>query len=105
VFPPARYDADGKCKSVLSISCETKSRVRECFKQSLCDLLRCVGEEVCEDGRFAKAKKPDLGKCLEGFVCSLLTCLPEAICPPPPPSTVCLNQPVSDCDCNYAVGS
>lgn len=102
LFPPARLDEDGKCMSMFSISCETKTRVRECFKQSLCDLLRCVGEEVCEDGRFSSTK-PDLGKCLEGFVCSLLTCLPEAICPPP--AKVCITQPVSDCDCNYAVGS
>lgn len=103
-FPPARLDADGSCRSPLKISCDTQTRVRECFKIALCDLIRCVGEEVCDNGQFSSTK-PDLKKCLEGFVCTLLTCLPEAICPPPPPATVCITQAVSDCDCNYAVGS
>lgn len=104
-FPPARRNEDGECASLFQISCETKWRLRECFKQSLCDLLRCLGEELCEDGQIATGTKPDLGKCLEGFVCSLVDCLPEAICPPPPPSTVCITQEPRDCDCNFAVGS
>lgn len=101
-FPPARRDEDGACGSLFSISCDTKWRLRECFKQSLCDLLRCLGDQICDDGKFAS--QPDLGECLEGFVCSLVTCLPEAICPPPPPSTVCLTQAPDDCGCNFAVG-
>lgn len=106
VFPPARRNEKGECESLFSISCETKWRLRECFKQSLCDLLRCVGDELCdEDGRIVQGKKPDLGKCLEGLVCSLVDCLPEAICPPPPPSTLCITQTLSDCDCNFTVRS
>lgn len=104
IFPPARLDADGNCRKFTSVSCDTQTRIRECFKIALCDLMRCVGDQVCEDGMFS-GQKPDLVKCLEGFVCSLLTCLPEAICPPPPASDICITVPVSDCDCNYAVGS
>lgn len=101
-FPPARRGENGECASLFSISCDTKWRLRECFKQSLCDLLRCLGDELCDDGKFANS--PDLGDCLEGFVCSLVNCLPEAICPPPPPSTICLTQVPDDCGCNFAVG-
>lgn len=106
----ARYDKDGDCASVFDISCETRWRVRECFKVALCDMLRCLGDELCEDGRLAE--EPDLGACLEGFLCSVLTCLPDAICPPPakpcsPCCTTdsCLPAPgASSCGCNYAVG-
>jgi hypothetical protein len=80
-FSPARYDEDGDCASTGSISCETRWRVRECFKWAFCDLLRCLGDELCDDGKFAA--HPDMGACLESFVCSIVTCLPDAICPPP----------------------
>lgn len=107
VFPPAPRNEDGECGSLFTISCDTKWRIRECFKQSLCDMLRCVGDQICDDGKLATTTKPGraLTDCLEGFVCSLITCLPEAICPPPPPSTVCITQKPRDCDCNFAVGS
>jgi hypothetical protein len=99
-FSPARRDADGKCVSVLKISCDTGWRVRECLKISICELLRCVGDEVCDNGQFAA--NPDLKGCLEGFVCTLLTCLPEAICPTPP-QVNCHPALLPD-DCNYASG-
>ncbi|HSW23699.1 MAG TPA: hypothetical protein VLJ62_13090 [Burkholderiaceae bacterium] len=105
----ARYDEDGSCASPLDVSCDARWRIRECFQVAICDLLRCVGDQLCEDGQLAP--KPDLGACLEGFVCSLVTCLPDAICPPPakpcPPcgSEPCLPAPgASSCACNYAVG-
>jgi hypothetical protein len=104
-FSPARYDEDGSCASVLDISCDTRWRVRESFKLALCDLLRCVGDQVCdEDGQFVD--DPDLGACLETFVCSLLQMLPDAICAPP---VKCCPAPEQDgCgsgdDCNFAVG-
>ena len=120
-FPAPRFDADGSCASVTDISCETRWRVRECFKRAFCDLLRCFGDQLCEDGRFAPAPSPapapaapapapDFDACLETFVCSLVTCLPDAICPPPQrsccgdaaPDTPRLPAPA--CDCNYAVG-
>ena len=106
-FSPARRKEDGECDSLFKISCETKWRVRECFKHSLCDLLRCVGDKLCEDDKLSTTVTPGkaLVECLEGFVCSLVNCLPEAICPPPPPSSVCITQTLNDCDCNFAVGS
>lgn len=99
-FSPAPRDADGKCVSVFNISCETAWRVRECLTVSICEFIRCVGDEVCDDGKFAP--NPDLSKCLEGLVCSLLTCLPEAICPTPPP-VKCYPATLPN-DCNYATG-
>lgn len=101
-FAPARRKADGSCEKITSISCDTQWRVRECLKVAVCDLIRCVGEELCdEDGQFAQS--PDLGACLERFVCSIVTCLPEAICPPPEREEACC-PPAIDCDCNFAVG-
>ena len=107
-FQPARRDADGKCVSIARISCETQWGVRDCLKWAVCDLLRCFGEELCdEDGRFARDAsgdvEMDLSACLERFVCSIVTCLPEAICPPPPRTEGCCVE-VIDCDCNFAVG-
>lgn len=106
-FPPARYTEDGKCAPITSVSCDTRWRVRECFKGAFCDLLRCLGDQLCdENGRFDEVNEPDFGACLETFVCSVVACLPDAICPPPErscaaPRPVC--APSSD-DCNYAVG-
>ena len=61
-FAPARYDADGRCAPVTDVSCDTRWRVRECFKVALCDLLRCLGEQMCEEnGRFDTVNKPDYG--------------------------------------------
>ena len=101
-FSPARRKPDGGCESIGKISCDTQWRMRECLKWAVCDLIRCVGEELCdEDGQFAQ--NPDIGLCLERFVCSLVTCLPEAICPPPEREETCC-LPAIDCDCNFAVG-
>jgi hypothetical protein len=101
-FPPARYDADGDCSSLFSISCETRWRVRDCLKVSFCDLLRCVGDELCDR---EEGKKIDLGRCLEDFLCSFLKCLPDAICPPPEPcKPACAPRTVENCHCNFAVG-
>lgn len=110
-FPTARYRDDGSCAPLGEISCETQWRIRECFKVAFCDLLRCMAEEFCEDGRFVTNadnnvnREPDVGRCLEGFVCSILTSLPEAICPPPPKQTSSCCPPGSaqDCRCNFAV--
>ena len=103
-FPPARYKADGSCESFFDISCETRWRVRECFKVAFCDLIRCFGDEMCdENGQFAS--KPDFVACLERFVCSVLTCLPDAICPPPDCKPVACVTVAKACDdCNFAVG-
>jgi hypothetical protein len=103
-FPPARYKGDGSCESFFDISCETRWRVRECFKVAFCDLIRCFGDEMCdENGQIAP--KPDFGACLERFVCSVLTCLPDAICPPPDcKPAACVTVSKACDDCNFAVG-
>ncbi len=101
-FPDARYKEDGSCKSILSISCETQWRLHECFKIALCDALRCIGGELCEDGRFKP--NPDFKPCLEQFVCTLVACLPEAICPTDSPQACCLPGDAVSCGCNFAVG-
>ena len=98
-FPPARRDEDGKCANIFEISCETRWQIRECFKVAFCDLLRCVGDELCE------AEEPELRECLEDFLCSFIKCLPDAICPPPECCEPCC--PADDepsCHCNFAVG-
>jgi hypothetical protein len=101
-FPPARYDEAGKCKSLFSISCETQWRLRECFKVALCDTLRCVSSEMCEDGQIKP--NPDFKRCLEQFLCTIVACLPEAICPPEAPQAGCLPGGTTACGCNFAVG-
>jgi len=104
-FAPARVDKDGDCEPWFSISCDTRSRIRECFKIAFCDMLRCLGDEICDENcRFAE--NPDVMRCLESFVCSLLGCLPDAICPPNKPEpTYCLPAPCApDCRRNFAVG-
>jgi hypothetical protein len=101
-FPPARYDEDGSCASLFSISCETRWRIRDCLKVSFCDFLRCMGDELCER---EEGKDLDLGKCLEDFLCSFLHCLPDAICPPPEPCEPCCPpHALESCHCNFAVG-
>jgi len=106
-FHPARYTDEGECESIFQVSCETKWRIRECFKVAFCDLLCCVGEQMCDDGQLQDAQ---LGDCLESFVCSFITCLPGAICPPEAPackptgcSTSQPTPPKSVCGCNFAV--
>lgn len=99
---PARYRDDGRCAPLWDISCDTRWRLRACVKTALCDMLRCMADEVCEDGRFAP--NPDLGACLEGFVCSLLHCLPDALCPPAQPAPCCPEESAGSCSCNFAVG-
>ena len=106
-FAPARRKPDGSCDNIFSISCDTRWRVRECLKIAVCDFVRCLGEEVCDD-ECRIAEQPDIRRCVEGFVCTLLGCLPDAICPPPEPKPVqcCIEAPRSlpDCRCNFAVG-
>lgn len=101
-FPPARYDEDGRCVSILSISCETRWRIRDCLKVSFCDFLRCAGDELC--GR-EEGDETRLRECIEDFLCSFLTCLPDAICPPPESCKPCCPpRTIESCHCNFAVG-
>lgn len=104
----ARYDEKGNCESIFTISCETSWRVRECFKTAFCDFLYCVGENLCDDGKFKRNEESNdvefgeiLGSCLEVFVCSMVKCLPVAICGPRP-GPVC-PPPCPTLECDFAV--
>ena len=96
----ARYDDDGDCASIFDISCETRWRIRECFKVAFCDALRCFGDSLCvKEGEEA----PKLEECLQDVLCCFFRCLPDAICPPE--KQHCLpSKPYHDCARNFAVG-
>lgn len=90
----------------LSISCETKTAIRECVKVALCDFMRCTTDVLCPDGRFAMSnlsENKELGTqlidCLGTALCSFMHCIPEALCPEEP-------KPTAEVDClpcGYAV--
>jgi hypothetical protein len=97
----ARYDDEGNCAKVTSISCETRWELRDCFKVALCDFLSCVADEMCTDGKFVDW--PDASQmkdCFGNALCTLLQCLPNAICGPKQ-DMECLPPPALEC--NYAV--
>jgi hypothetical protein len=100
----ARYDENGECASTSDISCETKWRLRDCFKVAVCELLTCIGEEFCEDGSFqtplGKTASEVLKDCLGSAACSALQCVPNAICAPRPDDS-CIPPPALEC--NFAV--
>lgn len=100
-FGPPRYNDDGSCKSVGTISCETQWRMRDCLKFAFCDTLRCMAEEMCEDGKFKEDS--NLGDCVEIFLCSLISCLPEAICPESEKDPCRPTAATPGCGCNFAV--
>ena len=100
----ARYDENGECASTSDISCETRWRLRDCFKVAVCEFLTCVGEEFCQDGSFktpaGKSASDVLLDCLGSAACSALQCVPNAICAPRPDDS-CIPPPALEC--NFAV--
>ncbi len=100
----ARYDEDGKCASTSDISCETKWRLRDCFKVAACEFLNCIGDEFCADGTFktpaGKSPSEVLLGCLGSAACTALQCVPNAICAPRPDDS-CIPPPALEC--NFAV--
>lgn len=115
----ARTKTYGDC-APWKPSCETQDALRECAKVALCDLLRCVSEVLCPDGKFdvanfrnqdhlvagneAAAPKAPIGEqlvnCVGQALCSFMHCLPDALCPEPcPPGDV----PIDCLPCDYAV--
>ena len=90
----------------FAISCETKQALRECVRTALCDMLRCLSETMCPDGKFDintlqgnPQLRKDLINCLGQAACSFMHCLPEALCPEP-----CEPAAPVDClPCGYAV--
>lgn len=105
-FAPARLDKDGNCAPWLSVSCDTRWRIRECFKVAFCEALRCLGDEICDADCRVDRKSADPGRCVETFICTLLGCLPDAICPPCEPAPAVCAPPLCEPDCrrNFAVG-
>jgi hypothetical protein len=102
-FGAARYLDDGTCAPTGTVSCETRWRLRDCVKFAFCDMLRCMGDEMCDDDCKLK-EESDIGACVETFLCSLINCLPEAICPPEKPVEQCCHgDPKPVCGCNFAV--
>lgn len=98
------YDRE-QCPT-FAISCETKLAVRDCLKDALCELLRCVSDTLCPDGRFdietlrgSETLREDLINCVGQAACTFMHCLPDALCPEPCETTV----PVDCLPCGYAV--
>lgn len=96
----ARYNPDGTCMDTMCISCETKWRVRDCVKLTVCEFITCIADEFCVNGSFQKPTR-DIGDilidCLRGAMCTTLNCLPEAICGPRD-EECCLPPPALECD-------
>ena len=79
---------------IVTVSCETKLRLRDCIKQLLCDIIEYLETKLCAN---AQPGTPI------AILCNFLHCVREAICPdpattplPPGPSMPCL-------PCGYAV--
>jgi hypothetical protein len=88
-------------------SCETRNRLRVCLKDILCELLLCIEQALCKDGRLdpnaLRQWRQHLIKCFADLFCRLLRCIREALCPPPVDCKPAL-PPVNDCiPCSYAV--
>lgn len=90
----------------FAISCETKQALRDCVRTALCDMLKCLSETMCPDGKFDISNvqgnaqlRTDLINCVGQAACSFMHCLPEALCPEP-----CEPAAPVDClPCGYAV--
>lgn len=98
------YDSE-KCPT-FAISCETKTALRDCAKDALCNFLRCLADTLCPDGRFDSDvfNDPTIGKqlvdCVGQLACTFIHCVPEALCPP---VREALPAPIDCVPCDYAV--
>ena len=107
------YDA-ARCPT-FAMSCETKQALRDCAKVALCDLMRCVSEALCPDGKFDLSRfqdpatppaaprppslRDELLNCVGQAACSFMHCVPEVLCP-----DGCDARAPADClPCGYAV--
>ncbi|MBX3154834.1 MAG: hypothetical protein KF773_02455 [Deltaproteobacteria bacterium] len=90
------------CPPFLSISCETRSRLKECVKIALCKFVETLGRNLCTppDPPPATPLPPNP---LRDAVCAFLQCLPDALCPPTRPYGP-VGQVGQPClPCGYAV--
>ena len=106
--PRARtYDKE-QCPT-WQVSCESKQALRDCTREALCGLMRCLAETFCPDGTFDLKEIQERGKdgewgyqlinCLGQAACTFAHCVPDALCDAP-----CDAPPVIDClPCGYAV--
>lgn len=104
---PATKTYDSSQCPTWAISCETKSALKDCVKQALCDFARCVTDTLCPGGRYdpqvlrSDETRQELADCVGQLACSFLHCIPDALCPPDDCATP---QVPADCmPCGYAV--
>lgn len=100
--PMARYDEDGSCASLFTVSCESRWRLRNCLRTVICDMLYCLGQHICEDGTLKEEIElgDALGDCLKAGLCSLVQCVPDALCGPRGPEKV---ETPCHSPCDFAV--
>jgi hypothetical protein len=87
--PPATTDCP-----VVTISCETKLRLRDCIKQLLCDLIEYLETKLCAN---AQPGTPI------AILCNFLHCVREAVCPDPVPTPLPPGPSMPCLPCGYAV--
>ncbi|WNO11488.1 hypothetical protein [Teredinibacter sp. KSP-S5-2] len=111
----ARYDESGECAPLLEISCETKWRVRNCFKSYFCEVLYSTADQyrfelqASENGDIDPETnevydRPEIFSIfienLGSNLVTLVECLPDAICHSENPC--CTYTDDSD-NCHFAV--
>lgn len=111
----ARYDESGECAPLLEISCETKWRIRNCFKSYFCEVLYSTADQyrfelqASENGDIDPDTnevydRPEIFSIfienLGSNLVTLVECLPDAICHSENPC--CTYTDDSD-NCHFAV--
>lgn len=99
--PPTETCSCAACQSpattdcpVVTISCETKLRLRDCIKKLLCDLIEYLETKLCAN---AQPGTPI------AILCNFLHCVREAICPDPVPTPLPPGPSMPCLPCGYAV--
>lgn len=106
--PLDAFRAIDEDRGLLSMSPETKARLRECLASVTCELMLCLGDDVCVDGKVDFDRLADnerLADCLSRALCTVIQCIPAAICPPSAPALepTCAPSQRPRLPCNFAV--
>ncbi len=88
--PPATTD----CPPVVTVSCETRQRLRDCVKQLVCDLIEYLETKLCASSQPGTPL---------AILCNFLHCVREAICPDPVPVALPPGPAMPCLPCGYAV--
>lgn len=83
-----------ECPPVVTISCETRQRLRDCIKQLVCDLIEYIETKLCAN---AQAGTP------LAILCNFLHCVRDAICPETAPTPLPCGPAMPCLPCGYAV--